>query len=170
MTGDLALELAQVDGEDFLIDRLTGPIAALAIAVRSNACVASQARALLGAVLAAHRRTAIAWSAGRYTMRDEGQLPVVTALVDLHRAGHSQDLDQHVRALIDDPAALWQLLRLLAEVSTYDPERRDTIFELWPGLMTSVLDEIGQGRDPRRTGTQKSDLLKRPQIGWPSGP
>jgi hypothetical protein len=89
----------------------------------------------------------------------------VTALVDLHRAGFDRDLDRHVRALIDDPAALWQLLRLLAEVATYDPGRRDTVFALWPGLMASVLDEIGKGRDPRRTGTDKSDFRRSDAFG-----
>jgi hypothetical protein len=133
--------------------------------VGSNACIGAQARTLLDAVLAAHRRAAIAWSAGRYTMRDEGQSPVVTALVDLHRVGYDQDLDQHVLALIDDPAALWQLLRLLAEVATYDPERRDIVFALWPGLMASVLEEIGKGRDPRRTGTNKSDFRRSDAFG-----
>ena len=158
-------ELVEIDGGDLLIDRLTGPIAALATAVGSNACIAAQARTLLDAVLIAHRRAAIAWSAGGYTMRDEGQSPVVTALVDLHRAGYDQDIDRHVRALIDDPAALWQLLRLLAEVATYGPERRATVFALWPELMISVLDEVGKGRDPRRTGTNKSDFRRSDAFG-----
>jgi hypothetical protein len=160
LTGELGLELAEVAGEDLLIDRLTGPIVALTSAGCSNSCVASEARTLLDRVLEAHLRASIAWSARGYTMRDEGQLPVAEALVDLHRAGHGQDLDEHVRALIDDPAALWQLLRLLAEVATYDVARRSTVFDLWSGLMARVFEEIGRGHDPRHTGTSKSDYRR----------
>jgi hypothetical protein len=173
ITGNLAAELATVDGEDLLIDRLTGPIEALASAVVSNVCVASHARTLLDAVLAAHRGAAIAWSGGGYTTRDEAQSPVAIALIDLHEAGHHQDLDRHVRTLLDDPGALWQFLRLLAEVATYDLGRRSTVFDIWPELMAHVFEEIGRGRDPRRTGTRKSDyrradaiaaLILRPQL------
>ncbi|MDA8040061.1 MAG: hypothetical protein M0Z69_13090, partial [Actinomycetota bacterium] len=59
-----------------------------------------------------------------------------------------------------DPAALWQLLRLLAQVATYDPERRSTVFELWPGLMATAFEEINRGRDPRRTRTSKSNYRR----------
>ena len=163
LTGELSFELGEVAGEDLLIERLTGPIVGLTGAARSDTCITAQARTLLDAVLVAHQHAAIAWSAVRYEMRDEGQVPVAEALVDLHGAGYHQDVTQHIRALIDDPAALWQLLRLLAQVATYDPERRSTVFELWPGLMATVFEEIDGGRDPRRTGTSKSNY-RRPDA------
>jgi hypothetical protein len=73
---------------------------------------------LLDVVLAAYRRAAIAWSAGGYTSRDESQRQVAAALIDLHGARYGEDLDRHGRTLIDDPDALWQLLRLLLEIAT----------------------------------------------------
>jgi len=89
---------------------------------------------------------------------------VVTALVDLCRGDQVDYLDRQVRSLIDDPAALWQLLRLLAELATYDRERRGTIFEAWPGLMRTVFEEIEQGHDPRQTGTDKSDFRRADAV------
>ena len=163
--GDLVAGLQSVSGDDLLIDRLTGPIAALAQLMTSpETCVTATALALLEATLGAHQRGIVAECGRQYSIRDEGQVPVVTALVDLCRGDQVDYLDRQVRSLIDDPAALWQLLRLLAELATYDRERRGTIFEAWPGLMRTVFEEIEQGHDPRQTGTDKSDFRRADAV------
>ena len=173
MTGNLEAELASVGGGDLLLERLTGPIVALSAAARGTSCVAGRAESLLEAVLGAYRRALVAWSASGYSIRDEGQVPVVMALLDLQASGRAQVLNEHVGAMVDDPAALWLLLRLLAQVATYDQDRRHVVFDAWPGVARAVLDQIGCGRDPRRTGARRSAyrrpyamgaLVLRPQL------
>ena len=173
IAGDLATELDTVDGEDLLLERLTGPVVALSAAAVSNTCVTDHARAHLEVALGAQRRALVDWSAGRYSLRDEGQVPVVRALVDLCARGQTSRIVEHALALMDDPAALWLFLRLLAQVATYDPERRVVVFGTWTELAHAVIGELARGRvlgraKPSKGAFRRSDamaaLVLRPQL------
>jgi hypothetical protein len=165
IVGDLASELATVDGGDILLDRLTGPIVALSSAAISGSCVAERARVLLDVALGAHRRTLIEWSASQYSLRDEGQVPVVKALIDLSAGGLSSSIEDQAFALMDDPAALWSFLRLLAQLATYDKERRGVVFELWPRLSLGIIGQLAGGRALGRDVPSKGAFRRPHAVG-----
>jgi hypothetical protein len=173
ITGDLTSVLGTVEGEDLLLERLTGPVVALAAAAVGSCCIADRATALLDGALTAQRRALVEQSASQYSLRDEGQVPVVRALVDLCARGRKSCIVEHALLLMDDPAALWLFLRLLAQVATYDQERRAVVFEIWPELAHAVIGELARDRilgraKPSKGAYRRSDamaaLVLRPQL------
>lgn len=169
LDGPYPQALLAVDTKRIMVNRLTGPIIATATAADSDSCVSEAARQLLGPLLDAHRRGSDHWATqgyGRPYNRHRGH--VARVLIQRFVLGHPDELTAHLRHLAVNARGLQELLRDLGLQFTYEEALRPTLPEVWPTVMATVLDAIGEGADLlsdyRSADDALAELLPTPQL------
>ncbi len=160
ITGPLPEELDTVATDCVVLSHLTAPIIAAGAASASECCVRGRARDLLDGLLRVHARVAILWAAKRYLghVRDHHFYPAEVLFSHAAR-GDSAPLVRHLKAYAGHAAVLRQLLRDLSELATYDATLRASLPTVWPLVLTTVLDAIDAGADPRGDNFHSGDAL-----------
>ena len=107
--------LAGVDADSILVSRLDAAIRALAPAAMADICVSSQARDLLLALLAAQRRSLLAYEHdGDPDSRGSHNLVSARALLTLAKDGDDAAIYEHIDAYADNSDLLGNFLRALS--------------------------------------------------------
>lgn len=156
LTGPVAESLDRVLAEDLLVSRLSAGIVGASDCAAARCCVSPDAARLRDALLRAYRRGSIHHARAGYQSSGDGRRAVAGVLLRLAVRGDLGPLQSHVDAAMDDPAALHEFLSDLAEVATYDAEQRVNLRLVWPMVLRVALDAIAGGRDPRRSGSDRS--------------
>ena len=143
--------IAGVDDDSILVSRLDAAIRALAPAAMANICVSSQARDLLLALLAAQRRSLLAYEHdGDPDSRGSHTLVSARALLTLARDGDDAAIYEHLDAYADNSALLGNLLRALSAAAEETPDRAATARRIWPVVVRHVLELNQSGHTPFR--------------------
>jgi hypothetical protein len=144
------------------------PLATTA-AARAAACVRDEANTLLPVLLDAHRRSYDHWMRedyGGYT--DQHSELAARVLVDLALEGDTSPLVQALLEYVGNNHALYQLLRDVTVLFTYEEDLREQLGRLWPLLMSTVLDAVDSGAnlyaDPHWADYLLGALLPAPEA------
>ena len=131
------------DAIDFA--RLDAPIRALAPAAQADICVSGRARELLVALLAAHRRSLLAYEHDP-DHRGTHALIAARALLTIATDGDDAPVHEHVDAYADNPPLLMNFLQALSGAAEESPGRAATAARIWPAIVTRVIGLHQQGR------------------------
>ena len=143
--------LAGVDADSILVSRLDAAIRALAPAAIADICVSPQARDLLLALLAAQRRSLLAYEHdGDPDSRGSHALVSARALLTLAKDDDDAAIYEHIDAYADNSALLGNLLRALSEAAEETPDRAATARRIWPNVVRHVLELNQSGHTPFR--------------------
>ena len=143
--------LAGVDADSILVSQLDAAIRALAPAAMADICVSSQARDLLLALLAAQRRSLLAYEHdGDPDSRGSHTLVSARALLTLAGDGDDAAIYEHLDAYADNSALLGNLLRALSAAAEEAPDRAATARRIWPVVVRHVLELNEAGHTPFR--------------------
>ena len=134
-----------------LVSRLDAAIRALAPPAMANVCVSSQTRDLLLALLAAQRRSLLAYEHDR-DPDSQGSHTLVSAraLLTLARDGDNAAIYEHLDAYADNSALLGNLLRALSAAAEEAHDRAATARRIWPVVVRNVLELNESGHTPFR--------------------
>ena len=147
----VAESLAGVDPDSILVSRLDAAIRALAPAAMAGICVSSQARDLLLALLAAQRRSLLAYEHdGDPDSRGSHTLVSARALLTLAKDGDDAAIYEHIDAYADNSYLLGNFLRALSAAAEETPDRAATARRLWPNIDRHVLELNHFGHTPFR--------------------
>ena len=147
----VAESLAGVDPDSILVSRLDAAIRALAPAAMAGICVSSQARDLLLALLAAQRRSLLAYEHdGDPDSRGSHTLVSARALLTLAKDGDDAAIYEHIDAYADNSYLLGNFLRALSAAAEETPDRAATARRLWPNIVRHVLELNHFGHTPFR--------------------
>ena len=155
--GSTLERVTEVAPGDLMLDWLTGPISAAAVCARSDACVAEDARAVLGQLLAVHRRALPHYVANHYRRDDADREPVAAAILSEAGHGRTEALDAFLDELRAHPVAIAELLEDMMRVATYDLERRSDLVRVWPRIMDWLLEAAANGAAFRGDGRRFED-------------
>lgn len=127
--------------------RLDAAIRALAPAAMATICVSEPARDLLAAVLAAHRRSLLAYE---HDMDQRGThaLMVARALLTVAADGDDVAIFEHLDAYADNATLLGSFLRALSAAAEETPNRAATACRLWPAVVAHVIGLQEAGHAP----------------------
>lgn len=161
--------LAAIETGRLLLNRLTSPLITAAAAASSTSCVAPAARAMLGALLPAHRRATLHWAEKDYSHPGNQHGPAAArALAQLAASGDTDPLTEHVRALTANMGALAAFLHDLATEFTYNDVLRPAVARTWRPLMGAALTELEHNPalldDHHWSGIVLGSLLPGPDI------
>jgi biotin operon repressor len=137
------------DRQDNAIDfaRLDAAIRALAPAAVSGNCVSNHARDLLAVMLAAHRRSLLAY---QHNMDDRGTHALIAAraLLTLAGNGEAAPVFEHIDAYADNAMLLSTFLRALSAAAEESLGRAAAAQRIWPTIVSHVLGLSNSGHKP----------------------
>ena len=135
--------------DSILVSRLDAAIRALAPAAVASICVSQQARDLLLALLAAQRRSLLAYEHdGDPDPRDSHTLVSARALLTLAKNADDAAVYEHIDAYADNSALLDKLLSALSAAAEETPDRAATARRIWPNVVRCVLQLHESGHTP----------------------
>jgi hypothetical protein len=135
--------LAHTADNQIHFSRLDAAIRALAPATRTHICVSGRARELLTVVLAAHRRSLLAYDADM-DHRGTHALIAARALLTIAADGNETPVYQHIDAYADNPTLLANFLRALSAAAEESSDRAATAARIWPSVVTHILCSEGR--------------------------
>ncbi len=140
------VEQGLVGAADDAIDfaRLDAPIRALAPAAQAGVCVSGRARELLMVVIAAHRRSLLAYDRDP-DHRSTHALIAARALLTI-AVDDDAPVRQHIDAYADNPALLTNFLQALSAAAEESSGRAATAARIWPSVVADVIRLHQQGR------------------------
>ena len=141
--------LTDIAGKEIHFSRLDAAIRALAPAARAGICVSDRARQLLAALLAAHRRSLLAYDED---MDDRGTHALIAAraLLTIAADGDDTPVYEHIDAYADSPALLMNLLRAISAAAEESADRAATAARIWPSIVVRVINLHQTGHTPFR--------------------
>ena len=143
--------LANTADDSIFVSRLDAAIRALAPAAMADICVSPQARDLLLALLAAQRRSLLAYEHdGDPDSRGSHALVSARALLTLARDADDAAIYEHIDAYADHSDLIGNLLRALSAAAEETPDRAATARRLWPNVVRHVLQLNQSGHTPFR--------------------
>ncbi|MFH1688884.1 MAG: hypothetical protein ABIE42_01440 [Candidatus Eisenbacteria bacterium] len=162
--------LASADADRIIVRRLSAALRAYGSAAVSGACCRQEAQQALDVLLAAHRRSMLAYEHG-YQHSDSDSL--IAARAALWQATDDRDgpLFDHIRAYLGNSRMLAEALRAINAAAEERPDAAAEARRLWPSLMDLVLDA---GADDPGLFTNRSwgdyalaELVPNPVYAWP---
>jgi len=148
--------LADAADDAIYFSRLDAAIRALAPAAMANLCVSPQARDLLTILLAAQRRSLLAYE-DDMDQRGTHALVSARAMLTLAADGDDAPIYAHIDAYADRSALLSSFLRALSAAAEEAPNRAGTARRIWPSVVRHVLDLNEAGHTPFR-GSHYGDM------------
>jgi DNA-binding transcriptional ArsR family regulator len=139
--------LADTADNGIYISRLDAAIRALAPAAVAGICVSARAREVLAILLAAHRRSLLAYE-DDMDHRGTHALVAARALLTIAEDGDEAPIYEHIDACADNATLLSSLLRALSAAAEESPDRAATARRIWPTVVSHVLDLHGSGHTP----------------------
>ena len=135
------VEQALAGTADDVIDfaRLDAPIRALAPAAHADICISGRARELLTVLLAAHRRSLLAYEHDP-DHRGTHALIAARALLTLTVGNDVEPVREHIDAYADNPPLLMNFLQALSGAAEESPSRAATAARIWPSVVAHVID------------------------------
>ena len=165
----VADSLAEVTGTAVFLPRLDAAIRALGAAARQDTCMKEPARELLVVLLGAQRRGLLA-SEHDPDHRGSHALAAARALLSLAAAGDQSSLRDQIDAYADNGTLLGSLLRALAAAAEETPSAAQAARQLWPELITQVLDLLSAGHQPfghdYLSQLEFASVLPTPAYDW----
>ena len=113
----------------------------------ANICISSRARELLALLVAAHRRSLLAYEHD-LDQRGTHALVAARALLTLAVNGDDAPIYAHLDAYADNATFLGSFLRALSAAAEENPERASTARRLWPAIVEHVLAMSEAGHAP----------------------
>jgi hypothetical protein len=143
--------LVNTADDAIFVSRLDAAIRALAPAAMADICVSARARALLMILLAAQRRSLLAYE---QDMDHRGTHALVSARALLTLAVHGDDAPvyEQIDAYADNSTLLASFPHALSASAEETPERAATARRIWPNVITHVLELNESGHTPFREG------------------
>ncbi|MHB8464451.1 MAG: hypothetical protein ACYDD7_06385 [Acidimicrobiales bacterium] len=139
--------LGNTPDNDIDFSRLDAAIRALAPAAVASICVSERARELLMMLLAAHRRSLLAYE-DDMDHRGTHALIAARALLTVAAHGDEAEIYHQIDAYADNATLLGSFLRALSAAAEESPDRAVTARRIWPTIVSHVLDLQGSGRTP----------------------
>jgi len=127
--------------------RLDGAIRALAPAAGARICVSTSAGNLLAVLLAAHRRSLLAYE-DNMDHRGTHALIAARALLTVVAGGEDAPIFEHIDAYADNAALLSDFLRALSAAAEESPARAATARRIWPTVVSHVISLQKSGHTP----------------------
>ena len=145
------VEQALADTTDNAIDfsRLDAAIRALAPAAQASICVSERAQEILTVLLAAHRRSLLAYDRDM-DHRGTHALIAARALLTIAADGDDAPIYEHIDAYADNSALLSNFLRALSAAAEESPDRAATAARIWPSIVAYVIGLRETGHTPFR--------------------
>ena len=131
--------LATIDADLIIVQRLSAAIRAYGSAAISGACCRQQAQQALDILLAAHRRSMLAYEHS-YQQRNSDSLIAARAALWQAIDGRDRPLLDHVEAYLGDSRMLAEVLGAINAAAEEKPDAAAEARRLWPSLMDLVLD------------------------------
>ena len=146
--------LWQIADDELLVNRLRMPAVCMSDA-RAVPCLAREVDAIWVPLWDAHRRALYSWSSLGYDHNEiRNTRPLALRLLRTAQSGESEPLDGHLQTSATNPHSLHHLMESLMHSITYDDDIRHPLHDLWPHIMSTVLDTIRDGSVlGGRTGT-----------------
>ena len=170
LRGRVLTALQNLSADAINLPRLGAPLLALSDAASSNCCIAGDAKRTLIVVLDAHARAALRQDPRYFLRRSQRDHmhSAASAVFSLAAGGDSEPLVRQLGALMENTAALQNLLQSLLEVATYEQPMRVKLPIVWPRVMTTVLDALDAGAElgSRHFHTERAlaHLVPHPQV------
>lgn len=143
----VAQSLADTADNGIYFSRLDAAIRALAPAAMAGICVSERAGEVLAVLLAAHRRSLLAYE-DDMDHRGTHALIAARGLVTTAADGDETPIYEHIDAYADNATLLSSLLRALSAAAEESPDRAATARRIWPKVVSHVLDLHGSGHTP----------------------
>lgn len=143
----VAQSLADTADDAIYFSRLLAAIRALAPASMAGICVSASARDLLVVLLAAHRRSLLAYERDM-DHRGTHALIAARALLTIAAAGDEAPIFEHLDAYAHNATLLSTFLRALSAAAEESPARAATARRIWPAVVTHVLTLHESGHAP----------------------
>jgi len=134
---------------DIYFSRLDAAIRALAPAAQADTCVSGRARELLTVLLAAHRRSLLAYD-DDMDHRGTHALTAARALLTIAADGNDTPVYEHVDAYADNPTLLTHFMQALSAAAEESPQRAATAARIWPSIVAHVIGLHQEGHTPFR--------------------
>ena len=143
----VAQSLTDTDDDAIYFSRLDAAIRALAPAAMAGICVSERARDLLTVLLAAHRRSLLAYE---HDMDHRGTHALVAAraLLTIAADGDATPIFEQIDTYADNPTLLSSFLRALSAAAEELPDRAVTARRVWPSVVSHVIGLQGAGHTP----------------------
>ena len=143
------VEQALADTPDKAIhfSRLDAAIRALAPAAQASICVSEHAQELLTVLLAAHRRSLLAYE-DDMDHRGTHALIAARALLTIAANGDDTPIYEHIDVYADNSTLLSSFLRALSAAAEESPDRAATAARIWPSIAAHVIGLHENGRTP----------------------
>ena len=146
--GDPAVEsLTHTADDDIYFPHLDGAIRALGPASMAQICVSTRARDLLAALLAAHRRSLLAYE-DDMDHRGTHALIAARALLTVVAEGEDAPIFEHIDAYADNATLLSNFLRALSATAEESQDRAATALRIWPAVIAHVIGLQESGHMP----------------------
>jgi hypothetical protein len=139
--------LAGTADDAVYFSRLDAAIRALAPASMADICISPRANEVLAVVLAAHRRSLLAYE---HDMDSRGTHALVAAraLLTIAVDGDDAPIFDHIDAYADNTTLLGTLIRALSGAAEEHPDRAATARRLWPEVIAHVIALHESGHTP----------------------
>jgi hypothetical protein len=145
----VAQSLTATADDAIYFSRLDAAIRALSQAAKADICVSAHARDLLEVLLAAHRRSLLAYD---HDMDSRGTHALVAAraLLTIAADGDDEPIYQHIDAYADNAALLSSFLRALSAAGEESADRATTARRIWPTVVSHIIGLNESGHTPFR--------------------
>jgi hypothetical protein len=145
----VAQSLTATADDAIYFSRLDAAIRTLSQAAKADICVSVRARDLLDVLLAAHRRSLLAYD---HDMDSRGThaLGAARALLTIAAEGDDEPIYQHIDAYADNAALLSSFLRALSAAGEESADRAATARRIWPTVVSHIIGLHESGHTPFR--------------------
>ena len=134
--------------------RLDASIRALAVAATANICISVSARDLVVVLLAAQQRSLLCREGIGFDRGRTHAIVIARALLTLARPGDDAFIFERIRAFVDSPDLLGDLLFALSAAAEETTDRAEAAQRLWPKVIHHVLELYKAGHTPFMGGYQ----------------
>ena len=139
--------LAGTPDNAIYFSRLDAAIRAIAPATVAGICISARAREVLSVLLAAHRRSLLAYERNM-DHRGTHALVAARALLTVAADGDDSPIYEHIVAYADNATLLGSFLRALSAAAEESPARAATAQKIWPTVVSHVLELHHSGHTP----------------------
>lgn len=165
--GDIVTRVAQIRPDHLDTARLSATIRALGYASSTSACIADTANQDLATLLTAQVTAMVTQEtgdSGPFYIDDNDAQTISAARAVLHHLnrtdGTAQDLLlEYLTALAPDPHLLSAFLRDLSAVGAETPQLADTARNIWPTVVSHVLDHVELHRNIYDTNGNRDTFI-----------
>jgi hypothetical protein len=143
----VAQSLTEAANDAIYFSRLDAAIRALSHAAKAGICVSAHASDLLVVLLAAHRRSLLAYDRDMDS-RGTHALIAARALLTIAADGDEEPIYQHIDAYADKSALLSSFIRALSAAGEESADRAATARRIWPTVVSHVIGLHASGHRP----------------------